>query len=518
MGPRPLVLGLFRARASVAVAGNFSAMHIFPNRDEFLRLSAQGNVIPVCTDLLADLETPVSAYAKLRATGPSFLLESVEGGENLSRYSFIGCRPRKVLVCGPETTEIRVPGRPVEKIPTPRDPLTLLEAELRGHRPVKMPGLPRFTGGAVGFLGYEYITRIEPTVPAAKADPLGVPLLYFMLADSLLIFDRAKQTLRLCVNAHLGADPAAAYDAAVAELQRLLDLLRLPGTLAPAPLADAGKITVPPGNFTRERFEQAVEDSKEFIRAGDIIQVVGSQRFSRPFAKSPLDLYRALRTVNPSPYMFILETGDFALVGASPEVHVRLTDGLVEIRPIAGTRRRGATHEEDVALEKELLADAKERAEHLMLVDLARNDIGRVCQFGSVTVPDFMTVERYSHVMHIVSQVEGRIAPDKTAFDLMRATFPAGTVSGAPKIRAMQIIAQIEDRQRGFYAGALGYFGYDGNSDTCITLRTALLKDGQIHIQAGGGWVADSVPADEYQETINKASALFKAVALAERL
>ncbi len=493
-------------------------MHIFPNRDEFLRLSAQGNVIPVCTDLLADLETPVSAYAKLRATGPSFLLESVEGGENLSRYSFIGCRPRKVLVCGPETTEIRVPGRPVEKIPTPRDPLTLLEAELRGHRPVKMPGLPRFTGGAVGFLGYEYITRIEPTVPAAKADPLGVPLLYFMLADSLLIFDRAKQTLRLCVNAHLGADPAAAYDAAVAELQRLLDLLRLPGTLAPAPLADAGKITVPPGNFTRERFEKAVEDSKEFIRAGDIIQVVGSQRFSRPFAKSPLDLYRALRTVNPSPYMFILETGDFALVGASPEVHVRLTDGLVEIRPIAGTRRRGATHEEDLALEKELLADAKERAEHLMLVDLARNDIGRVCQFGSVTVPDFMTVERYSHVMHIVSQVEGRIAPDKTAFDLMRATFPAGTVSGAPKIRAMQIIAQIEDRQRGFYAGALGYFGYDGNSDTCITLRTALLKDGQIHIQAGGGWVADSVPADEYQETINKASALFKAVALAERL
>ncbi len=501
-----------------AVTFAFLTMNIFPRRDDFLRLAGQGNVIPVYADLLADFETPVSAYAKLKAAGPSYLLESVEGGERLSRYSFIGCRPRKIFVCGPDTTEIRVPGKPAQTIPTPRDPLTLIEAELRDHRPVRLPGLPRFTGGAVGFLGYEYITRIEPTVPAAPFDELGTPLLYFMLSDSLLIFDRAKQTLRLCVNAHLEDDPAAAYDAAVAELHHLFDLLSQPGTLAPAPIADVARITVPPGNFTRERFEKCVEDSKEFIRAGDIIQVVGSQRFSRPFAKSPLDLYRALRTVNPSPYMFILETGDFAIVGASPEVHVRLTDGLVEIRPIAGTRKRGATPDEDTALEKELLADAKERAEHLMLVDLARNDIGRVCEFGSVTVPDFMTVERYSHVMHIVSQVEGRIAPGKTAFDLMRATFPAGTVSGAPKIRAMQIIAQIEDRQRGFYAGALGYFGYDGNSDTCITLRTALLKDGKIYIQAGGGWVADSVPADEYQETINKASALFKAVALAEQL
>ena len=491
-------------------------MQIHPDRTSFLQLARQGNVIPVYTDLLADFETPVSAYAKLKADGPSYLLESVEGGETLSRYSFVGCRPRKVIICGPVTTEIRVPGQPSQTIPTPPDPLTLLEADLREHRPVKVPGLPRFTGGAVGFLGYEYISRIEPTVPVAGSDPLGIPLLYFMLSDSLLIFDRAKQTLRLCVNAHVGADAGAAYEAAAAELAYLFELLRRPGTLAPAPLAEAGKIEVPPGTFNRERFARCVEDSKEYIRAGDIIQVVGSQRFSRPFAKSPLDLYRALRTVNPSPYMFLLETGDFALVGASPEVHVRLTDGLVEIRPIAGTRRRGATHEEDLALEKELLADEKEKAEHLMLVDLARNDIGRVCQFGSVTVPDFMVVERYSHVMHIVSQVEGRIAPDKTAFDLMRATFPAGTVSGAPKIRAMQIIAQIEDRQRGFYAGALGYFGYDGNMDTCIMLRTALLKDGQIHIQAGGGWVADSVPADEYQETINKASALLKAVAVAE--
>ena len=338
-----------------------------------------------------------------------------------------------------------------------------------------------------------------------------------MLSDSLLIFDRAKQTLRLCVNAHIRGDAGAAYDAAVTELKELFALLRKPRELAPAPLIEPGKLTVPPGNFTKPRFEKAVEDGKEFIRAGDIIQFVPSQRFTREFSRSPLDLYRALRTVNPSPYMFILDAGDFAIVGASPEVHVRLTDGLVEIRPIAGTRRRGATHTEDVELEKELLADEKERAEHLMLVDLARNDIGRVCNYGTIRVPEFMIVERYSHVMHIVSQVEGTIAPDKTAYDLMRATFPAGTVTGAPKIRAMQIIAEAEPTQRGFYAGALGYFGYDGNMDTCIMLRTALLKDGHIHIQAGAGVVADSVPASEYQETVSKASALLKAVEISSQ-
>jgi anthranilate synthase component 1 len=492
-------------------------MNIHPTRDAFLGLAAQGNVIPVYTDLMADFETPVSAYAKLKDAGPSYLLESVEGGENLSRYSFIGCRPRKIFICGPVTTETRQPGQPAQTVPTPPDPLTLIEAEMSGYRPVTLPGLPRFTGGAVGFVGYEYVTRIEPTVPVAKSDDLKVPLLYFMLSDSLLIFDRAKQTLRLCVNAHIHGDPGAAYDAAAAELRALYAILKQPREISPAPLVDPAKIVVPPGNFTQPRFEQAVEEGKEFIRAGDIIQFVPSQRFTRDFKPSPLDLYRALRTVNPSPYMFILEAGDFSIVGASPEVHVRLTDGRVEIRPIAGTRKRGATPEDDIALEKELLADEKERAEHLMLVDLARNDIGRVCRFGSIHVPEFMVVERYSHVMHIVSQVEGTIAPGRNAYDLMRATFPAGTVSGAPKIRAMQIIAQYEPTQRGFYAGALGYFGYDGNMDTCIMLRTALLKDGKIHIQAGAGVVADSVPATEYQETISKASALLKAVAMAEQ-
>lgn len=495
---------------------SYCPMNILPSREAFLSLAAQGNVIPVTTDLMADFETPVSAYAKLRQAGPSFLLESIEGGENLSRYSFISCRPRKVYACGATETRIRHADGRLETVATPKDPLALIEAEMKGYKAVTIPGLPRFTGGAVGFVGYEYVTRIEPSVPPAPKDELKLPLLYFIIADSLLIFDRLKQTLRLCVNAHVKGDPLAAYDEAVAELEKLYSLLREPKGLAPAPLVEVPKIEVPPGNIGKAGYEEVVESTKEYIRAGDIIQIVPSQRFSRSFDKSPLDLYRALRTVNPSPYMFILDAGDFSIVGASPEVHVRLTDGLVEIRPIAGTRKRGATQTEDLALEKELLADEKEKAEHLMLVDLARNDIGRVCRYGSIRVPEYMVVERYSHVMHIVSQVEGQIAPDKNAFDLMRATFPAGTVTGAPKIRAMQIIAQKEPVQRGFYAGALGYFGYDGNMDTCIMLRTALLQNGKIHIQAGAGVVADSVPASEYLETINKASALFKAVTMAE--
>lgn len=477
-------------------------MQVTPTRAAFLELSRKGNVIPVCTDLLADLETPVSAFAKLRGTGPAFLLESVEGGEHVSRFSFIGCNPRKIISAQPGDA----------------DPLKLLEAELAGFKPVEVPGLPPFTGGAVGYLGYEFIHSVEPTVPLAARDELGVPAMWFMFCDSVLAFDRAHQTMRLIVNAHVGTDAGAAYDAACAELQRMQAALARPTPLAPATLGATGPVQVPAGNFTRAAFEKMVDDSKEFIRAGDIFQIVLSQRFSRGFTQTPLDLYRALRTVNPSPYMFLLETGDFALVGASPEVHVRLTGRKVEIRPIAGTRPRGKSADEDVALERELLADEKEKAEHLMLVDLARNDIGRVCAYGSVKVPEFMIIERYSHVMHIVSQVEGQLAPERSAFDLMRATFPAGTVSGAPKIRAMQLIAEKEGTQRGSYAGALGYFSYNGNLDSCITLRTALVKDGQVHIQAGAGVVADSVPAAEYQETINKASALFKAIALADRL
>ncbi|MBI3885035.1 MAG: anthranilate synthase component I [Opitutae bacterium] len=475
-------------------------MQVLPTRADFLRLSSQGNIVPVWTDLMADCETPVSAYAKLRGTGPAFLLESVEGGETVSRYSFVGCNPRKIIRAAAGDA----------------DPLRALEQELAGYRPVATPGMPPFMGGAVGYLGYEFVHSVERTVPLAARDDLGVPMLWFMLCDSILAFDRAKQTLRLIVNAHLGDDAGRAYDAAVAELHRLYGLLRQPRELIPAPVMEAGRLEVPPSNFTQAGFEAIVGQAQEYIRAGDIFQIVLSQRFSRAFTRTPLDLYRALRTVNPSPYMFILESDEFALVGASPEVHVRLTGRKAELRPIAGTRPRGRTGAEDAALEKELLADAKECAEHLMLVDLARNDLGRVCDFGSVKVPEFMTVERYSHVMHIVSQVEGQLAPERSAFDLMRATFPAGTVSGAPKVRAMQLIARLEGTQRGNYAGALGYFSYDGNLDSCITLRTALLKDGQIHIQAGAGVVADSRPEAEYHEAISKATALLKAVAMAE--
>ncbi len=477
-------------------------MQVVPTREEFLRLSRQGNVVPVRADLLADLETPVSAYAKLRGPGPAFLLESVEGGENVSRYSFIGCNPRRIFQAGP--------GEP--------DPLAALQRELAAYTPVAVPGLPPFTGGAVGYLGYEFIHSVEKSVPLAARDELGVPMMWFMMCDSVLAFDRAHQTMRLIVNAHVGDDAGRAYEAACAELQRMQAALARPTPLTSSTLGDSGPVQVPPGNFTKEAFEKMVDDSKEFIRAGDIFQIVLSQRFSRDFKQSPLDLYRALRTVNPSPYMFLLETPDFALVGASPEVHVRLTGRKVEIRPIAGTRPRGKTVAEDIAFEKDLLADEKERAEHLMLVDLARNDIGRVCSYGTIKVPEYMTIERYSHVMHIVSQVEGQLAPERSAFDLMRATFPAGTVSGAPKVRAMQLISKMEGTQRGSYAGALGYFSYDGNLDSCITLRTALVKDGKVHIQAGAGVVADSVPTAEYQETINKASALFKAISLADKL
>jgi anthranilate synthase component 1 len=477
-------------------------MQVTPSREAFLQLSKKGNVVPVYTDLLADLETPVSAFAKLRGNQPAFLLESVEGGENVSRFSFIGCNPRKIISAQPGDS----------------DPLKAIEAELAGYKPVDIPGLPPFTGGAVGYLGYEFIHSVEKTVPLAKQDELGVPMMWFMLCDSVLAFDRVLQTLRLIVNAHVGADANAAYDAACAELQRMKDALAKPAPLTSSALSDSGPVKVPAGNFTKDAFEAMVEGTKEYIRAGDIFQIVLSQRFSREFKRTPLDLYRALRTVNPSPYMFLLDAGDFSLVGASPEVHVRLTGRKVEIRPIAGTRHRGKTSDEDLALEKELLADEKEKAEHLMLVDLARNDIGRVCAYGSVKVPEFMVIERYSHVMHIVSQVEGQLAPECSAFDLMRATFPAGTVSGAPKIRAMQLIADMEGTQRGSYAGALGYFSYNGNLDSCITLRTALVKEGKVHIQAGAGVVADSVPALEYQETINKATALFKAISVADRL
>jgi anthranilate synthase component 1 len=497
-------------------------MKILPGRERFMELTKQGNLIPVYCDMLADLDTPVSVYAKLHeASGSGFLLESIEGGAVVNRYSFIGCQPRKTIECriGGETTVTNRVGE-VNRFPTPEDPLTVIEKELADCKSVRLPDMPRFVGGAVGFISYEYISCIEPSVPRPEKDPEKMPVLHFMIADTIVIFDRVKQTLRLMINADTSGDicPDTAYDRACEGLERLVTLLRAPRKVSAAPVVEVEAPQRLPGNMKKDEFEKMVENTKEYIRAGDIFQVVGSQRFEQPFSRTPLDLYRAVRYVNPSPYMFLYDPGQFALVGASPEVHVRLTDGVAEMRPIAGTRPRGKTAELDDLLEKEMLDDKKECAEHLMLVDLARNDLGRVCEAGSISVPQFMVVERYSHVMHIVSQVQGRLSGERNACDLMRATFPAGTVSGAPKIRAMQIIAQEEKEQRGPYAGAVTYLSYDGNLDSCIAIRTALVKDGRVYVQSGAGFVADSVPENEYLETLNKAGAMIKAVTMAEKM
>ena len=472
-----------------------------PTKTEFLELARHGNLIPVYREIIADAETPVSAYQKMAKSGGSFLFESVEGGEHIGRYSFIGSHPHKVIR--------------VDKADH-NDPLQAVEAEMAQYKPVAVPGLPRFTGGAVGFIGYEYIHQIEPSVPKPERNDLHTPVLCFMITDTILIFDRVSQTLKVVANAHIDGKPEAAYVSACARIDEIIRELQEP--LADRALEfrkEAPEIHVD-SNMAPEHHAEMVVKAKEYIRAGDIIQVVLAQRFQAKTRASALDIYRALRSVNPSPYMFLLDFGGFQLVGASPEVHVRCEEGKVEIRPIAGTRWRGKTLEEDARLEKELLADEKERAEHLMLVDLARNDIGRVCDFGSVRVPEFMVIEKYSHVMHIVSGVEGTLPKGRTAYDLMRATFPAGTVSGAPKIRAMQVISELEQSQRGPYAGAVGYFSFNGNVDSCITLRTALLKDGVAYVQAGAGIVADSDAAYEFQETVNKAKAMLKAIALAE--
>jgi anthranilate synthase component 1 len=492
-----------------------------PTADEFLKLAPQGNLIPVARRILADLETPLSAYRKIRGQGESFLFESVEGGEHVGRYSFVGCNPRAVIRQDGQHIQMFENGRVTESFVVGRDVkdgLEVVERVMEKFRAVATPGLPRFTGGAIGFIGYEFIHDVEPSVPRPPQDDLKTPVMYFLIADQILIFDRAEQTITILVNAIINDATSAeeAYENATSEIERILLQLEqpsehqpvtLPAEIAPLPFES---------NLTPEKFQANVLAAKKYIQAGDIIQVVGSQRFSAPVTASPLDIYRATRSTNPSPYMFLLELDGFSLVGASPELHVRCEEGQVEIRPIAGTRPRGKNEAEDLTLEKELLADPKERAEHVMLVDLARNDIGRVCDFGSVQVQDLMIIERYSHVMHIVSQVEGKLSAAKSPYDLMRATFPAGTLSGAPKIRAMQIISELEQTARGPYGGCVGYFSFNGNLDCCITIRTALVKDGKAYVQAGGGWVNDSTPEAEFQETVNKSMAMRKAIALAE--
>jgi len=492
---------------------------ITPSLDEFLALAEQGNVIPVFAEVVGDCETPVSAFKKFSYGGYSFLFESTEKNDVSGRFSFVGFEPR--IIIQSFGNDIRLVRDGIEeRFDTISDPLDELRKLMARHQFVSRRELPRFAGGAVGFIGYEVIRLFEPKVPAARKDDLQLPDMLFMLTGNVLIFDHRLRTLKIVVNAFLDdREPEKVYGRAVESVDSILQQLAAPVDLPLVPIAPDEKQPMPRSNLRREEFECAVERAKEYIRAGDIFQVVLSQRFESDFKGEPLDFYRCLRFINPSPYMFCLNLGDdFALVGSSPEMHVRLTGDAVEIRPIAGTRPRGLTTAQDERNAAELLADPKERAEHIMLVDLARNDVGRVAEFGSVRVTEMMGIERYSHVMHIVSNVTGRLRRGCTAFDLVKATFPAGTVSGAPKIRAMQIISELEQTRRGCYAGAIGYFGFDGNIDSCIALRCAVLKNGTAYVQAGAGIVADSDPAAEYEETVNKARAMAKALSMAQQM
>ena len=494
-----------------------------PSLDEFMQQAEHGNLVPVYREILADLETPVSAFLKLRAMGDenAFLLESVAGGENVARYSYLATRPSKVFRSkGRQVTLSDADGTNVIPLADGEDPLHALSRLLREYTFVPLPGWQRFPGGAVGYLGYD-IVRFFEELPEENPDDLDLPDSQFMIADTLVVFDHVLHRVRVLANAHIQGDPQQAYWEAIEHIDTLLDALRqpLPARQPPAP----GTARVPDdlsamaSTMTRAQHRQAVIDAKEYIAAGDIIQVVLSHRMQAEVNVDPFDLYRALRAINPSPYMFYLTFGDLKIIGASPEILVTEDAREVVTRPIAGTRRRGKTTEEDKALEQELLADEKERAEHIMLVDLHRNDIGRVCEPGTVKVDELMLVERYSHVMHIVSNVVGKLAQGRDQFDLLRATFPAGTLSGAPKIRAMEIIEELEPVRRGPYGGAVGYFGFSGSMDTCITLRTIVMKGNTCYFQAGGGIVADSDPDAEYEETLMKAGALLDAVRLAEQ-
>ena len=490
-----------------------------PTLDEFTELARRGNVIPVSAEFVGDCETPVSAFKKFSCRTYSFLFESTEKNDVSGRFSFVGFDPR--LIIKSYGREIQIVRNGVEeRFSTATDPLDELRKLMARYQFVSRPELPRFAGGAVGFLGYEAIRFFEPKVPPAREDDLQLPEMLFMLSGNVLIFDHRLRSLKIVVNAFLdGGSAEKAYARAVESVQSITEELAVPIDLPLVPIAQDDEQPPPQSNLRRQEFERAVERAKEYIRAGDIFQVVLSQRFESQFDGEPLDFYRCLRFINPSPYMFCLKFGnDFALIGSSPEVHVRLVGDTVEIRPIAGTRARGATPAQDEANAAELLADPKERAEHIMLVDLARNDVGRIAEFGTVRVTEFMQIERYSHVMHIVSNVIGRSRAGCTACDVVRATFPAGTVSGAPKIRAMQIISELENLRRGCYAGAIGYFGFDGNIDSCIALRCAVLKSGKAYFQAGAGIVADSDPQREYEETVSKARAMMKALAMASQM
>jgi anthranilate synthase component I len=488
------------------------ALALEPGTHEFDRRAREGNLVPVSCEVLADLDTPISAFLRLRALPRPFLLESVEGTEKVARYSFLGAQPRVTLKAFPTHVEVDEGG--VSRRTT-QDPLEAARAVLQRYRPVADPTLPRFYGGLVGWFGYDLVRTIE-RLPNRPADDRGLPYCSLQLADTVMIFDHLRHRIRIVANAFVDDGAERAYRAARARIEEWLELLRQP---LPAPAASAPEPRVSVrSNMTREQYLAAVRRCKEYIYAGDAFQIVLSQRFAVETGPlEPFAVYRALRTINPSPFMFFLTGEDATLVGASPELLVRLEGDLVEMRPIAGTRRRGLTEDEDRQLGEEMLADEKERAEHVMLVDLTRNDIGRIARYGTVRVSELMVVERYSHVMHIVSNVQGRLTPGRDAVDVLRAVFPHGTVSGAPKVRAMEILDELEPTARGPYAGAIGYIGFGGTLDTCIGIRTLVMKDGMAYAQAGGGIVADSDPAAEYDETINKAKVLIRAIEAAGR-
>ncbi len=484
--------------------------------EQFDSLARQGYTrIPLKREILADLDTPLSAYLKLANKPYTYLFESVQGGEKWGRYSFIGLPSGTVLRVYGDTIQLSRGGIVVEQ-ETVADPLAWIDQFRSRYHVPEVDGLPRFDGGLVGYFGYDTVRYVEPRLRDHKApDPLGCPDIVLMVSDEVIVFDNLKGQLLLVCH----ADPAQpdAYAATQSRLSELANELSAPlRTPTTTTLARSVSEQDFVSGFTQERFEEAVQSIKQYIRDGDVMQVVLSQRLTIPYHAPPIDLYRALRCLNPSPYMYYLNLGDFYIVGSSPEILVRLEDNLVTVRPIAGTRRRGATPAEDTALENDLLSDPKELAEHLMLIDLGRNDVGRVADGGTVTVTDKMIVERYSHVMHIVSNVTGHIQARYGPLDVLRATFPAGTVSGAPKIRAIEIIDELEPVKRGIYAGAVGYLSWNGNIDTAIAIRTAVIKDGILHLQAGAGVVADSSPTAEWEETMNKARAVFHAVALAE--
>ena len=490
---------------------------IQPTYKDFCAFAKQGNLVPVYQELLMDLETPLSFFKRLERDRYAFLLESVEGSERWARFSFLGTCPRLVFKARGKQVEIIERGK-ARKL-TCEEPLKMLENLLEGCRPVTVPGVPPFFGGALGYVSYNAVEQLHE-IANDKPDPLDAPEIFFVFVQTLVAFDNLKHTIKVIDNAQVDGrtDLRRAYNASIKRIRKVIaSLQKKPRGIEPRDLTPSEGRRKFRSNLSPQAFETAVTKAKEYIKAGDIIQVVLCQRLETETATDPFEIYRALRFINPSPYMFYLELEDLRVIGSSPETMVRLTGDTIELRPIAGTRRRGATPEEERELEADLLADPKERAEHIMLVDLGRNDVGRVAEIGTVEVNELMAIERYSHVIHIVSNVRGKLAAGKTPFDLFVSAFPAGTVSGAPKIRAMQIVSELEPQKRGLYAGAIGYFGYNGNLDTCIVIRTIVMKGKKVYVTAGAGIVADSDPKLEYQETLNKARAMLKAVELAEQ-